>query len=46
MAAVCFIAQRNFAVINVAKEDWNKEMNIDYFEEIQYSYLGLVERTD
>lgn len=28
----------------VAEEDWSKEMNIDYFEEIQYPYLGLLKR--
>lgn len=55
MATACFTAQRNVAVflyiiaqenvIYVAKEGWSKEMNIDYFEEIQYPYLWLVERT-
>lgn len=54
MATVCFTAQRNVAVflyiisqesvIYVAKEGWSKEMDIDYFKEIQYPYLGLVER--
>lgn len=55
MATACFTAQRNVAVflyiiaqenvIYVVKEGWSKEMNIDYFEEIQYPYLWLVERT-
>jgi len=33
-------------MLYVAKEGWSREINIDYFEEIQYPYLRLVERKD